>query len=140
MVGTMSSYASRKVERFLTESRRCLHAFSKSVCWSFISKQCLCTIAISVRYTGKIDSGVTSNASGLVRVTTGAAVVAIVRWFTRSLLCHLSLSTVHCPLSTVHCPLSTVHCPLYTVDQISIEVKPNAKIINAILILSSLLK
>ena len=57
-----------------------------------ISKQCLCTIAISVRYTGKIDSGVTSNASGLVRVTKGAAVLAIVRWFTRSLLYYLSLS------------------------------------------------
>ena len=99
VVGTRSSYASRKVERFLTESRRCLHAFSKSVCWSFISKQCLCTIAISVRYTGKIDSGVTSNASGLVRVTNGAAVLAIVMWFTRSLLYNHWVrmrKTVHC--------------------------------------------
>ena len=64
---------------------------------------------------------------------------AIVMWFTRSLLYYLSLSTVHCPLSTVHCPLSTVHCPLYTVDQISIEVKPDGKMIKAIRIFSSLL-
>ena len=49
---------------------------------------------------------------------------AIVMWFTRSLLCHLSLSTVHCPLSTVHCPLSTVHCPLYCTLS-TVHCRPN---------------